>query len=124
MHCAKRGDVLKETNGAFRCVCIEMEMQISQNLAVYLMLTVLLAIPCVSYGQIEGTFIMPNSTLLFETTEISPTRVPFQELVVVSTGGAVVVRSPAGFLGEDYNTVFPALAPGADRVAWGLSKHG
>jgi Tol biopolymer transport system component len=66
---------------------------------------------------------MPNSTLLFETTEISSTKVPFQELVVVSTGGSVVVRSPAGFFGEDYNTVFPALAPGADRVAWGLSKH-
>lgn len=88
-----------------------------------LMLTMLFMLPSVSSGQTEGTFTLPNSTLLFETTEISPTKVPFQELVIVSTGGSVVVRSPAGSFGGDYNTAFPALAPSADRVAWRLGLH-
>ncbi len=93
------------------------------RILIALMLATLPFLPCVSHGQTEGTFTLPSSTLLFETTDISSTKVPFQELIVASGAGAVVVRSPAGFFGEDYNTVFPAMAPGADQIAWGLSKH-
>jgi len=92
-------------------------------LRIALKLAIALSLPCVSYGQTEGTFTISNSVLLFETTETSMSGQPHEDLLVVSTTDTVVVRSPVGFFGQDYNTVFPALAPGADRVAWGLSTH-
>jgi WD40 repeat protein len=93
------------------------------RLQIAITLAALLALPYMSNGQSEGTFTLPDSTLLFETTETLSPGAPYEELLVVSDTGTSVVKSPAGYFGEDYNTVFPDLAPGADRIAWGLSKH-
>lgn len=76
-------------------------------------------LPCASYGQFKGTITLPNSVLLFGET------VPgllYEELLVVSATSAVVVQPPAGFRGS-YDPIPPALAPTADRVAWGLASH-
>jgi WD40 repeat protein len=74
-------------------------------------------LPCASYGKINGTFTLPDSVLLFETD--SP-GAPYDELLVVSTMGTVVVQAPSSFWGQ-LDTM--ALAPGADRIVWGLSLH-
>lgn len=91
------------------------------RLQIAITLVALLALPCMSNGQSDGTFTLPDSTLLFETQTVLR-GAPHQELLVVSDTGTSVIQSPAGYFGEDYNTVFPALAPGADRIAWGLSR--
>jgi Tol biopolymer transport system component len=76
-------------------------------------------LPCASYGQVRGTFALPDSVLMFGS-ETSPPTTPNVELLLVSTTGTVVVQSRAGSLGQHYNAL-PALSPRGDRVAWGLS---
>jgi len=87
------------------------------RLLIALLLATLLMLPCASYGKINGTFTLPDSVLLFETD--SP-GAPYDELLVVSTMGTVVVQAPSSFWGQ-LDTM--ALAPGADRIVWGLSLH-
>jgi Tol biopolymer transport system component len=73
-------------------------------------------LPCASQEQVKGTFTLPNSVLLFQT---SVSWVPGEPLIVVSTTGVIVVQAKAGYWGQ-MGTV-PALSPGADRVAWSLA---
>lgn len=88
-----------------------------------LLLAALLMLPCASYGQFKGTITLPNSVLLFGETGETVPGTPYEELLVVSATSTVVVRPPAGFWGINYDAVPPALAPAADRVAWGLGLH-
>jgi hypothetical protein len=81
-------------------------------------LAALLMLPCASQERVKGTFTLPNSVLLFQT---SVPGVPGEPLIAVSTTGAIVVQAKAGFWGQ-MGTV-PALAPGTDRVAWSLGLH-
>lgn len=81
----------------------------------------LLMIPCLCQGQIKGTFTMPDSALLFETSEISPPNSSDEVLLVVSTKGTAVVHSPPGLWGQGGRVT--ALAPGAGRIAWSLGLH-
>ena len=80
-----------------------------------LLLASLLVLPCASQERVKGTFALPNSVLLFQT---SVPGLPNEPLIVVSTTGAIIVQAKAGYWGQ-MGTV-PALAPGADRVAWSL----
>jgi Tol biopolymer transport system component len=73
-------------------------------------------LPCESQKQVKGTFTLPNSVLLFQT---SVPGVPGEPLIAVSTTGPTVVQAKDGFWGQ-MGTI-PALAPGADRVAWSLT---
>jgi hypothetical protein len=75
-------------------------------------------VPCLSQGQLKGTFTLPNSILLSETLESSLPGVPYYELLIVSAAGTVVVQSPSGLWGQGGRVA--ALAPGAERVAWSL----
>jgi len=81
-----------------------------------LLLAALLMRPCASQEQVKGTFTLPNSLLLFQT---SVPGVPGEPLIVVSTTGVIVVQAKAGLWGQ-MGTVH-ALAPSADRVAWSLA---
>lgn len=73
-----------------------------------------------SRAQNAGTFTLPNSVLLFQEDVPRP---PYVELLVVSNAGVIEVPPPADYRGTAYTSVFPALSPLADRVAWGLSQH-
>jgi len=84
------------------------------------LVSVLQAFVCVSCAQRKGRFTLPGSTLLFQGDVDKP---PYVELIVVSNTGAVDALPPAGYWGTAYTTVFPALSPRADRVAWGLSQQ-
>lgn len=86
-----------------------------------LLLAALLMLPCASHGQFKGTFTMPDSALLFETSETSHQNSPDEVLLVVSAAGTAVMQSPPGLWGQGGNA--NALAPGADRVAWSLGLH-
>ena len=86
------------------------------RLLIALLLATLLMLPCASYGKINGTFTLPDSVLLFETD--SP-GAPYDELLVVSTMGTVVVQAPSSFWGQ-LDTM--ALAPGADRIRCSTSR--
>jgi hypothetical protein len=81
-----------------------------------LLLVALLMLPCASQEQVKGTFTLPDSVLLFQT---SVPALPGEPLIVVSTTGAIVVQPRAGYWGQ-MGTV-PALAPGADLVVWSLA---
>jgi hypothetical protein len=74
---------------------------------------------CWSFGQVNGTFALPDSVLMFGS-ETSPPKTPNVAFLLVSTTGTVVVESPPGSSSQYYNEL-PALSPGGDRVAWGLS---
>ena len=86
-----------------------------------LQLAALLILPCASQERVKGTFALPNSALLFETSETSHQNSPDEVLLVVSTSGTTVVHSPTGLWGQGGNV--NALAPGAERVAWSLGLH-
>jgi Tol biopolymer transport system component len=80
-------------------------------------LVAMFILPCACFGQVKGTFTLPESVLLFETPL---PEAPYEVLLVVSTTGTVKVSSPPGFAIESLFTD-AALAPGADRVAWGYA---
>lgn len=81
----------------------------------------LLMLPCASQERVKGTFTMPDSALLFETSETTPPNSSDEVLLVVSTTGTVVVHSPPGLWGQGGRVT--GLAPGADRVTWSLGLH-
>ena len=91
------------------------------RLLITLLLATLLMLPCASQEQVKGTFKLPNSAILFETSETSPPNSSDEVLLVVSTTGTTVVHSPLGLWGQGGNV--NALSPGAGRVAWSLGLH-
>lgn len=84
-------------------------------------LAAMLMLPCASQEQIKGTFTLPNSALLFETSETSPPNSSDEVLLVVSTAGTTVVHSPTGLWGQGGTVT--ALASGTDHVSWSLGLH-
>jgi Tol biopolymer transport system component len=87
------------------------------RLLIVIQLAAMFMFPCVCFGQIKGTFTLPGSALLFVTPL---PEAPYEELFVVSSTGTIKVGSPPGFAIESLFTD-AALAPGADRVAWGYA---
>lgn len=81
-------------------------------LSVGLQLTLLMVLHNVVYGQGEHPFTAPGSIILLGWEH--------GNLFVATPTGSFPVQGPPGFTDRGY-FVLPALAPGGDRIAWGLT---